>query len=183
MHETLARQLSASAADFRRLVWPRIAPWLGGGNLVPVETVTDSRFAAQTDMLAGVDAWHVDSSRGMRGIASRVQWCESPWNTFTVRMWRSSGKPTEIDKRRFALNDARGGWLFPIFTVQAYVWPKTDGQLLSVAMMFTHDLVRLVDCDFGYEKATSSGDAGFRVVTWHEVEQAGCWIRTASGSR
>lgn len=143
MRLDVARDLSKSAAAFQDVVWPVISPELGGGELVPVESVTATSFAKALDMLAGVDAWQVCSTDGrMRGIASRVQWISSdskPWNSFTIRKSRATGATTEYEKRIYALKSIREGWVFPGLTVQAYLSSQSN-ELLSVAAIKTYDL-------------------------------------------
>lgn len=121
------------------LVWPVVRDKCGGGVIIPVETVSDSGFAAQLDMLAGIDAWQqlVDGVAGdvLRGIATRVQF-ERCFPTFTVRRSLSSGRPTEYDKRRAAMNGR--GYLYPHLTVQAYV---SGGSLVLVGVAETSSVI------------------------------------------
>jgi hypothetical protein len=141
------RDLSASASDFLRVVWPKISPWLGGGEILPVESATESQDITKLfDQRSGIDAWHLGTNEQMRGIASRVQWMndsEKPWNTFTVRLSRDSGTRTELEKRLEALEAGRG-WLYPIITVQAYIAgvKGARGDLLSVGCVDTEELIR-----------------------------------------
>ena len=90
--------LNDSAFEFHRVVWPAIRDLCGGGELIPVESVTETGFARQLDVAAGIDAWQLHTSEGLRGLASRVQWVSgSAWNTFTIRRQRDSGTATEYD--------------------------------------------------------------------------------------
>ena len=41
--------LSASATDFQTVAWPRIAQFVGGGTIKPVEAVTADAFANELD--------------------------------------------------------------------------------------------------------------------------------------
>jgi len=118
MNSDVAAALTKSAAAFRDIVWPSIAADLGGGDLVPVESVASAAFAKDLDVLAGVDAWQVVKLSGMRPLASRVQAGWGRINTFTIRYSLRSGARTEIDKRIDAIRD---GFLFPAITVQAYL--------------------------------------------------------------
>lgn len=80
------KNLSDSAADFKNIVWPSIctSPLIGGGEIIPVELNTSSSFAIELDLLAGIDAWHVlENKRGMRSVASRVQW-GIDYQSFTI---------------------------------------------------------------------------------------------------
>ena len=68
------RDLEASSSDFLRVVWPAIGPLVGGGEIVPVESVADKGMATMLDQRSGIDAWHLSRGKQVRGIASRVQW-------------------------------------------------------------------------------------------------------------
>ena len=48
-----------SSSNFVNIIWPRIKPQIGGAYLIPVESVTDSKFAEYLDTQAGIDAWQV----------------------------------------------------------------------------------------------------------------------------
>lgn len=144
MRADVAKDLSDSAYDFQRVVWPVVQRWLGGGEVRAVEAVAHSGFDKELDMLSGIDAWHVlKQEHAIRGIASRVQPTDRPWDTFTIRMSRPSGVDTEYQKRLHALNNADRGFLLPHITTQAYVSkPSRYGELLSVAMIRTVVLFR-----------------------------------------
>lgn len=137
-YKDIAGRLEDSARDFQRLVWPRIKSSLGGGELVPVELLTNEDMNKRFDALAGVDAWQIHTERGMRGIASRVQWGKD-WSTFTIRYSTKYGNRTEYQKRMDALSTPEQHWLVPYVTIQAYV-TKDHLMLLSYAMIRTVDL-------------------------------------------
>lgn len=127
MNPEVAAALTKSAAAFRDVVWPTLAADLGGGDLVPVESVASAAFAKDLDVLAGVDAWQVVRPSGMRPLASRVQAGWGRINTFTIRYSLRSGARTEIDKRIDAIRD---GYLYPAITVQAYLdCPRKPSEL------------------------------------------------------
>lgn len=74
----------ASAETVRSLVWPAISAKVGGGKLIPVETVRENDFARILDTAGGVDAWqHYENGRvaWIRGIASRVQFGKRDWSS------------------------------------------------------------------------------------------------------
>lgn len=146
MRSDVAGDLSDSAYDFERVVWPVIADACGDGELVSVEGAPDDMIANSLDMLAGIDAWQLQAENGrMRGIASRVQWCAKSWDTFTLRLTRSSGARTEVSKRIEALRSA-GQWLLPSLTTQAYITlPRRSGELIRAAVCDTRDLYDYVD--------------------------------------
>ena len=167
---TFATDLAQSSDCFDRLVWPVLAPLIGDGARVVIESTTDSTLAADLDRLAGIDAWQIVRPHGMRGIASRVQATDRPWDTFTVRMSRSTGAETEYVKRIRAM-DSGCGWLFPHLTIQAYVSTARD-RLLSVAAIRTEDLFKHVrDCTDGCTRKTNGHDGNrFAVVPWVHVQ-------------
>jgi len=138
MRPAVEHDLSRSAAAFKDIVWPQISPWFGGGVLQTVEAVTASQMAKDLDILAGIDAWHVNGA--VRGIASRIQFGSHAWDTFTVRLKRSSGVQTEYEKRLMAITSS-GGWLYPHITVQAYI---NQDALLSAAACETRDLILFI---------------------------------------
>lgn len=171
---TVADRLSASAHDFERLVWPVIKDALGGGRVVPVETVAEAEFARDLDVLAGIDVWHIaQGDAGIRGIASRIQWGHRNWRTFTVRYSRRSGYATEYHKRCAALNGGHG-FLYPHITVQAYIDKRPDGALLGCGMAYTSDVIALADPDNESRRRTNPQDGStFLVVSYDDLKAAG----------
>jgi hypothetical protein len=185
MDAAVAQKLTASSNDFLRVVWPTLSRRFGGGEIYPVESVTEKGFAKQLDVLAGIDVWHVVRNEGMRGIASRVQWTDSPFDTFSVRYALASGQPTEFQKRLHALRNQARGFLLPEFTVQAYVAPpKGEGALLSAAVMKTSSLIYLFnnimedmvdaqkEVDWGFRQPWG-GDETFVWLRWDYIQGRG----------
>lgn len=128
--------IARSADEFRHTVWPHFSDALGGGALIPVETVTDSTFAVALDALGMTDAWQVVSGTGIRGLATRIQWGPKSWDTWTIRKRLPSGRPTEYDK---LTRDS--DWHLPQYVIQAYV---CDGVLLGAAAIQTSDLQQIL---------------------------------------
>jgi hypothetical protein len=163
MDAIVARDLSDSAHDFLRVVWPQAKAWCGDGVLRPVEAVgDDDDFNKQFDMLAGIDAWQIVDGEGIRGISSRIQWPKEMkhegeiswpgqsdgldcwWESFTIRKKRSSGAPTEWGKRIHALENRSKGFINPHLIIHAYVKrPRREGELLYACMCRSDDLFRL----------------------------------------
>jgi hypothetical protein len=143
VHDDVRRDLSASASDFLRVVVPAIRDLIGPGRITPVESTAPADLRRDLDILAGIDAWQmVDSEGRMRGIASRIQWGNRVWRSFTVRLERPNGLKTEKDKRIDAFLRPAGGWLLPALTVQAYLtWPKPGGTLIEAGVIRTSDLL------------------------------------------
>lgn len=163
---------------------------LGNGQLVPVESVSARGFTKELDTLAGIDAWQVQSEKGIRGIASRVQWAPfktrdgRPYDSFTIRKARESGVMTEFAKRVDALDRRqREGWISPAITVQAYVSEKGYGRLLCVGVARTHDLIRAVQNGWHTENVVrQNGSADFYVLWWERLRREGVQVRVWSES-
>lgn len=175
MREAVAAGISDSARDFLEKVWPVVRPWFQGGELIPVEAVSPGRFASELDVLAGIDAWHVDSARGVRGIASRVQWGDKIWDSFTIRRALPSGRPTEFEKRLDALDNPDAGWLFPHVTVQAYVSERGPaGRLVSAGAVKTRDLFEhVVRNGPSVSRKNNSDGVEFMAVYWNDLINCG----------
>lgn len=140
--QLVVETLSDSASDFLSIVWPSVSqlPIVGGGQLQPVEAVAEKNFKDQLDLLAGIDAWQIQSNpSAIRGLASRVQWGE-PRKTFTIRTRSMGGGETELEKRARAIANRDNGHLYPHLTVQAYLDEK-GGRLLCAAVIRTRDLI------------------------------------------
>jgi hypothetical protein len=160
------RDLSESAKDFLEIVYPKIKDLLGGGKLVPVQMVTSSEMAVLLDRCSCIDAWYVEDDRGIRGIASRVQY-DVDYQTFTVRRSRASGTRTEFEKLAFAI---KREWLYPFWFCQAYI-AKNPKRLLSVALCRTKDLIEYISKgseleDWYVGGVCRDGTATFYVVSW-----------------
>lgn len=135
--------LRDSAYDFSRVVWPVVKPWIDAEDVYPVEAVGGAA-ATIVDIFAGIDLWVLDET-GLRGVASRVQYPQgNPYLSFTIRSRLPSGLPTELDKRLAAMGQPEAGYLFPIFTIQAYVTEPRTGELSYVCMVRTRDLFEFV---------------------------------------
>ena len=128
-----------SAEDFMTLVLPYAKPLLGDVKVIPIEGAIFNGTPDAFDTLAGVDLWAVDE-HGIFGVASRVQPCNKPFDTFTIRRSRSSGAPTEYGKRLKAIES---GYVYPEWTIQAYV-SQDRKQLYSMAAVKTKELILYV---------------------------------------
>ena len=115
----------------------------------------------------------------MRGIASRVQWCEESYNTFTIRRRRFNGAKTEFEKRIDAIDDPDGGWPFPALTIHAYVSHPRTGELLGAGVIRTRDLYRYI-AD-GKENVhwliRQTSNADFYAVSWTKLKAHGVAVR------
>jgi hypothetical protein len=164
MSVQIQQAISRSSTAFLDVVWPQIGPVFGGGQIIPVETVTDSEMAKLLDTRAGIDMWLVLGD-SMYGLASRVQWSDTSWDTFTVRRSLPSGASTEFDKRRHAITS---GALYPRLTVQAYV-SKDGSQLLSAAAIDTRHLIEMAE-RYDHQRRTAPGGNQFVYINWEQCE-------------
>ncbi|MCP4674207.1 MAG: hypothetical protein GY854_01540 [Deltaproteobacteria bacterium] len=128
---------------FTDVVWPELSPLIGGGEYLPVEAATTGELEKALDVLIGIDGYQINHERGFgRGVAARVSFVESSFDTFTVRYKRRNELMTEWDKRVKALDRLRRvGSDVPFFTVHAYVNLAGD-QLLAACTVRTVDLIR-----------------------------------------
>lgn len=186
MRADVAKDLTDSAGDFTRLVWPQIKVWCRGGELISVES-TDAKGLSQAfDTMAGVDAWQVCyETQSIRGVASRIQY-GSPWASFTIRETRASGTVTELKKRMAAMSDLKAGWLVPALTVQAYISNRVLGDLLHVAMVRTFDLYDYIASGTegrDFERRVNPQDKNSFLVVWEaDLRQAGISVKSLSAN-
>lgn len=172
---SIKETIKESSKKFVNIVWPRIRLQIGGGRLIPVESVTDSRFADYLDMQAGIDAWQVlGNTDGIRGIASRVQVSktQNPFNSFTVRYKIASGHETEFQKRIRAIKHTDKGLLFPFLTTQAFL--DKDERFLSAAAIKTVSLFEsiLICPELWHERVAIDGNV-FLFAFWEDLQRNG----------
>jgi hypothetical protein len=133
--------LSKSNAFFMAKVWPEISSLCGGGEIKPVEMMDDS-ISKDLDMHCGIDLWQTVEGSGCRGIASRVQFGDKNWRTFTIRKSRDSGSVTEYQKRKEAI-DSEGKFIYPYLTCHAY--STMDGDLIGGGIARTKDVFNAIN--------------------------------------
>lgn len=166
MNSAVAKDLKESSKRFVNVVQPKLKDVLKGEFNI-VEGVTIEEMAKILDTLAGIDVWHIDSLRGIRGIASRIQPSNKNWHTFTIRHKRKSGAMTEYQKRKYAIEN---NYLYPYLTLQAYT--TKDDKLIAYAMARTKDIFEMIDK--GHYKTNNTGDdqigqASFFIVDWYDM--------------
>lgn len=173
--------LSNSSRAFLDCVWPVINEKCGGGNIKPVEVLHDNDLAKDLDILCGIDVWQTIDGEGARGIASRVQFGQKNWQTFTIRRSRFNGSRTEYDKRLEAIQSG-GRFIYPYLTCQAYVY---DGALVGVGLAKTVDIFSLIEREKADGRAAEKAgrdqavwinkttNADFYCVRFDAVEN--CW--------
>lgn len=170
----ISGRITRSSRDFVRLVWPVIGR--GFGEVIPVETVSENVFASELDRRSGIDVWLVSQDGHMRGLASRVQWRDQSYDTFTVRIRSRFGGRTEYDKRRAEIaanrESGRGGVLSPYYVTQGYV--SSDGtRLVAAAIARMRDVIAAVEMDLGRAMPPNSDGSQGYAVPWAVLRDSG----------
>ena len=119
------------------------------------------------DIYGGFD-WWVKFDKGIRGLASRIQWVEKSWDTWTIRKSKLSGNKTEYQKRTDAIAFE---YLYPYYTLQAYI-TEDGGKLLSYAIAKTKDVISHIKED---QVRGQSDGTKFYYVKWEDVKNDACW--------
>lgn len=176
----IKNRLKKSSLHFIEYVWPIIKDAIGGGDITPVEGVTEYEFSKELDTTAGIDAWQTFyNQHGMkciRAIASRVQWDNNSWpdypfNTFTIRYELVSGNFTEYHKRLFALEHNNSGILYPSVTIQSFL--GFDGPpVYSVAAIYTKDLFHAIK-NYPHNPKNVNGGNKMLVYSWDDLKSFG----------
>jgi hypothetical protein len=168
MSETVNRAIRKSSEDFLSLVWPEIGKAFG--EIIPVETVTDNDFAKQLDTRAGIDNWLIGVDGHMRGLASRVQWTDKSYDTFTIRVRTRYGYATEYHKRKKEI--ATLGTITPYYVTQAYV-SKDRTRLVAAAIGRMRDVICAVDDEVGRLMPPNSDGSQGWAVPWQSLMDRG----------
>jgi hypothetical protein len=160
------------------VIRPVICKLLGCDDLVTVEGSKDP-VCKIFDLTCGIDYLYIDDNDRVLGIGNRVQWIKPPWppyNTFSIRKDRESGKSTEFLKRKKAIEN---GGLYPYLTVHSYVESRTN-KLLSVAVAKTTDIINyIVKYDPPVKMSEDeNGKAWFYVCPWTDMVNKGYRILT-----
>jgi hypothetical protein len=181
VRDDVRRDRDQSSMAFVRVVWPVIqahCPELRGSVLRMVEGSRENPIASDLDVCAGIDAY-LRAPLGLRGISSRVQW-GMDYRTFTVRIERPNGAMTEYIKRLTTIRRVHEGFLYPYWTIQAYV-ERPGGKLLSVAVAKTIELYLYIEqCKQSgrpcHERPAGNGGERFLYVEWEHYRQAGNYL-------
>ena len=172
MNKDFHEKSNASRIAFEDVVWPEIRGEIGDGRLHSNEGTS-----SPLDVIAGIDAWQIIEDRGVAvSIASRVQFVERSYYSFTVRYDLSSGKETEHDKR---LRAVELGATLPDLTVQAYI-AKLSGEFINAGIVGTRELWDYISRNMASllknTKANPEDGNLFYPVYWQAIRRAG--IRT-----
>ncbi|HEU5378619.1 MAG TPA: hypothetical protein VFV38_24630 [Ktedonobacteraceae bacterium] len=188
MRDEVKRDLAASSADFAHIVWPVLrerCKELRGSELGLVEGHPDQQLHFDLDVCAGIDAYQ-RGKFALRGIAARVQWWKN-YRTFTVRISRPNGSATEYKKRLEILKHREEGYLYPFWSIHAYL-SEPGGDLLSVGVARTTELYQYIEQRERNgpklpRHQASCGGEWFFVVSWEEYRQSGKYLFTSSRKR
>lgn len=172
-------RMERSSGDFLRLVWPVIGS--GFGEAIPLESVSDIDFARELDRRAGIDVWLVSVDGHMRGLASRVQWTDDPYDTFTIRVRSKTGRPTEFHKRKAEI-EAVIPAARPHYCCHAYV-SNDRTRLLSAGIARMADVVAAVDARVGRLMPPNRDGSQGWAVPWSALEARGVPVRTYPSER
>ena len=134
------KQLSQSNFAMVNSVWPQISEVYGGGFLTSVET-DKGCIAKQLDADVGIDFIQTDRNHTTKSYATRMQQGRF-WKTFTIRSIKTSGKRTEMHKRRNAIQ--YNGDL-PKYTCHGYVNNWHDNSFLGCGVIETIELFKIIE--------------------------------------
>jgi hypothetical protein len=181
LRDEVERDLLASSADFVRAVWPVLQTHckeLQGGELRLVEGHINDPLHFDLDVCAGIDAYQ-HGKFALRGITSRVQW-RTDYQSFTIRISRPNGSTTEYAKRLEVLKHRDEGYLYPFWSIQAYL-TAPGGRLLSVGVAKTAELYLYIeererDGPPLPRRHSGNGGEGFFVIDWEDYRRSGKYL-------
>lgn len=169
--------LNKSKKTFLELVWPIISHHFKNGKLIPIEasyqTCNNNGYdiAKDLDILCGIDFWHVVEGEGCRGIASRVQFQDENYKTFTIRKERLSGAVTEFEKREKAIST--GLYIYPVFTAHAYA--NADGtEIMGGAVAKTEAIFKAIKDGKAFTRKTHN--ASFYCIKFENIPEDDIFI-------
>jgi hypothetical protein len=162
---------------FKRLVWPGIAPLIGGGEFISSEEPQAAPMLQSLDRDSGIDGFQKLPEGGYRSVAHRVQKVDRSFDTFTLRERRQSGEETEVQKRVRALED-EWGKTRPDLQIQGYV-SKDISRALTAAAVRGDDLWSYVTAELHRLKRKTNPDDGvvFIVAPWRALFERGAKIK------
>lgn len=146
-----------------------VVPKLISGKILRVEKQKNDILII-IDQCAGIDYIRKDDT-GLQGIAWRAQWGDKAWNTFTIRYKRHSGAETEYEKR---MREIRNGYLYPAFTMQGYFDDRSKNNPLSVGIVKTDDLYKIV-ANRPEIVHKNHSDNQFVFVRWQDIPTMKSW--------
>lgn len=159
------------SAEYIRRAEPIVWTLLGDGKILRVEGKEDEVCKA-LDRTCGTDYLYMYPTRNHAwGIACRVQRYDKA--NFTVRASIESGKATELDKRRYAINH---NGIYPYLTMQMFV-DDDKKAIRRLGIARTVDIIDAVDNGMYTQGKVYRDDRGgqntFFAVEWDEMQRAG----------
>jgi hypothetical protein len=150
------------------VVWPALAHYFPDHKYTPIEDLPHD-LARSLDCDGGTDAFLIRRGSPPIGLATRAQALEirEPlYNTYTLRVVKPSGLPTEIHKRWTARCD-------PVvyhaaLTGQAYLRDVTD-ELLTAAISLSAEIIDAVPRKSRPVLVNPADGVLFTYVAWKEV--------------
>lgn len=187
------REMRLSASNVRNIVWPIVAPMLGGGELLSVEEEKDSKLARELDRIAGIDFFQVRREEGMRAIMCRNKYGKN-YQAFDIRVACGDSENSQLLKLLRILNKDPS-LIFPHLNIQAYLTKREGGQLIEVGIVELVPFVEYLEerlAEYLDEKRSSNlrvisnyksaGDSNpFIVIPWKELQNAGIEVLIISG--
>ena len=167
------KDLSDSAKAIRS-IQHTVLPTLISGKLHSVES-SGNALLLMMDQSCGIDYIREDN-KGLQGVASRVQF-GSDFRTFTIRAERHSGAKTELQKR---LEQIKGGYFYPAFTMQAYFSSRNDLIMRSIAAIETISLYEFIE-KYPEKVHRQCSDNVFIYCYWKDIKKAGYKINVRLG--
>jgi len=172
-------EMRKSNQIFFNIVLPQIKNILKG-NIYSIECSNKDGVKEKLDMEAGFDFILSQPNKCINGIANRVQYIKpgkNPFNTFTVRYKLESGRPTEYQKRKYAIKHE---CLYPKYTIQSYV-EKGTNKLLSCSIARTKDIIDFIDKGFSIDGKTGKNqldNTEFKIIPWSKLFFTGYPIKS-----
>lgn len=129
----------------------------------------NNEIAQILDVYAGID-YLVKTDNGLKGMATRVQY-RNAYNSFTVRLHRTTGTKTEQEKR---INNINNNYIYPYYTLQAYFENKNNLNLLSLAIINTEQLYNeILNNSKVVIRNNNKDNNKFNVIFWKDIKTQG----------
>lgn len=167
------KEMLLTAHNMEKIVYPQIKKelkWFRRSTLYSIENNKDNTLQ-MLDTRCAIDGY-IFKSDGAIPIATRCQYGEKSWSTFTIRRSLLSGSETEYDKVSNAINKQL--YTRPQLSIHAYLTRRNNGKLISVGIAKTEDIFSLINKNKW--RHVSDGNT-FYYVSWDDLETAGKKIK------
>jgi hypothetical protein len=168
LNSTVYKDTNETAIIFDKLLKPKLVDLLGG-DVENIENNKKDKMSMAFDRYAGIDAWLIKGDEGIRGIASRIQFGNTNWRSFTIRKERETGHITEFEKRKYAIEH---NWIYPYWIIQAFI-SKDKQKILGFAVAKMQDIIEIINRDLCYERKSGDdqiGKTSFYVIDWDIIK-------------